>query len=94
MSYFFLLNSINALLIIGVSLPTLYMASKIKKRPLKALTLLISSFLFFHGVYHLSAALSTLQGLGQLGLWSDAVFEPLSWFLFLLFAVYFARRVG
>jgi hypothetical protein len=87
----FSLNVIDALLILAISLPTFYIATKVKQSKLRLLTLLLTGFLIFHGLYHATAALGTLPGLDTLGTLSDLFFEPLGWLIFLLFAVYLAR---
>ena len=81
----------DALLIIGVAIPCLYMATKVKQSSLRLLTSLLSLFLLVHGAYHATAALGPLPGLGALGELSDLVVEPLGWVLFFLFAVYLVR---
>lgn len=86
----FSLNVVNAFLILGVSVPSIYMARKIPTPVLSRLSLLLASFLFFHGVYHLTEAVGAYTELGVFDFLSDAIFEPLGWLLFLLFvAVYF-----
>jgi len=89
-----LLNTLDAVLIIGISIPCIYMASRIRQPTLRLTTVLLAGFLLFHGLYHVTGALGTLNGLGYLGASSDLFFEPVGWILFFAFAVYFARRVG
>lgn len=88
------LNLFNAILIIGVALPTMYMGAKITLRPLKILYFLLPSFLLLHGLYHLFSFLGDLSGNALFGFVADTDLEPLSYVLLFVFAVYFARRGG
>lgn len=88
------LNLFNAILIIGVALPTMYMGARIKLRPLKILYFLLPSFLLLHGLYHLFSFLEGLSGNGLFGFLGDMIMEPLGYILLFVFVVYFARRGG
>jgi hypothetical protein len=88
----FWLNVLDAILIIGVAIPSLYVASRIHQRKLRLLTLLLGSFLVLHGLYHITSALGGVGGLDLFGTLADEVVEPLGWAIFLSFAVYFARN--
>jgi len=90
----FALNILDAVLIIGIAIPSLYMAFKVSQPKLRIATVLLAAFLLVHGLYHATSALGTLGGLGVLGTASDLFFEPFGYLLFLAFAVYFARRVA
>ncbi|MDV3293950.1 MAG: hypothetical protein LYZ70_06735 [Nitrososphaerales archaeon] len=90
----FMLNILDAALIIGVALPSLYMATRVNQPKLRILTILLSSFLIFHGLYHATSALGTLGGLGFLGYASDVFFEPFGYLLLLFFAVYYWRSAS
>jgi hypothetical protein len=92
--YSFLLNSFDAAIILGVSFPTIFMASKISKAPLRNLSLLLSSFLLVHGFYHLAEALATFDSLSFFGSLSDVIIEPAGWLLLFAFMVYYTRRGG
>jgi len=94
MDYGFLLNTFDAAIILGVSAPVFVMASKISKAPLRNLSLLLSSFLAVHGLYHLAEALATLQDYSIFGSLSDVIIEPAGWLLLFAFMVYYARRGG
>ena len=94
MDYSFLLNTFDAAIVLGVSLPSILMASKISKAPLRTLSLLLASFLLVHGLYHLVEALATFDALSSLGVFSDAVVEPAGWVLLFVFMVYYSRRGG
>lgn len=87
-----LLNIFDAVIIIGIGIPSAYIATKIEQRKLSFLTLLLASFLVVHGLYHLTAALGGVAGLDFFGGISDEIVEPLGWLLFLSFALYFARN--
>lgn len=88
------LNLFNAILIIGVALPTMYMGAKIKLRPLKILYFLLPSFLLLHGFSHLFSFLENLSGNGLFGFMGDIYLRPFSYILLFVFVVYFARRGG
>jgi hypothetical protein len=90
----FLLNTFDAAVVLGVSFPAIFMASKISRPPLRNLSLLLSSFLLVHGLYHLVEALATFDALSYLGALSDAVVEPAGWVLLFVFMVYYSRRGG
>jgi hypothetical protein len=92
--YSLLLNSFDAAIILGVSFPTIFMASRISKAPLRNLSLVLSSFLLVHGLYHLGEALGTFDSLSFLGSLSDAIIEPAGWVLLFAFMVYYTRRGG
>ena len=87
-----LLNIFDAVIIIGIGIPSVYVATKIEQRRLRILTLLLASFLVIHGLYHMTASLGGLPGLDFFGGISDQVVEPLGWLLFLSFTLYFARN--
>ena len=80
------LNLFDALIIIAISLPTLYMSAGIKILPLRILFLSLTAFLILHGLYHLT-------GIAWIGL-GNVILEPLSYLTLLAFAIYFARRGG
>ncbi|MCS4539242.1 MAG: hypothetical protein HYU03_00925, partial [Thaumarchaeota archaeon] len=88
------LNLFNAILIIGVALPTMYMGAKIKLRALKIMYFLLPSFLLLHGLYHLFSFLEALSGNGLFGFLGEMIMEPLGYILLFAFAIYFARRGG
>ncbi len=85
-----ILNLGNAIFLIASSTIPLYMAWKVKPSPMKTLSILLTSFILVHGIYHLVAFLEveTLELLGE------AVIEPLSWLLLFAFSIYYARRGG
>jgi hypothetical protein len=87
-----LLNLFDAVIIIGIAVPTLYMATKVKQPKLRMITILLASFLVVHGLYHGAAALGSLPGLDILGVSSDLLIEPVGWIIFFSFAVYFLRN--
>lgn len=87
-----LLNLFDAAIIIGIAVPTLYMATRVKQQKLRMLTILLASFLIVHGFYHGAAALGSVPGLDIVGISSDLLIEPIGWLLFFAFAVYFLRN--
>jgi hypothetical protein len=87
------LNLLDALMIIGISLPTLYMSAGIKIAPLRILFVSLTVFLILHGLYHLTYFLDDYTGIAWVGL-GNVVLEPLSYVALLSFAIYFARRGG
>jgi predicted membrane channel-forming protein YqfA (hemolysin III family) len=94
--YSFLLNAFDAAIILGISVPAVFMASKIPKQPLplRTFSLLLSSFLVVHGLYHLAEALGTFDSLSIFSSISDVIVEPAGWVLLFAFVVYYARRGG
>jgi hypothetical protein len=85
------LNAFDAVVILAVAVPTTYVASKITLPKLRLLSVVLASFLVIHGVYNLSAALSEAYGGTVLGFISDGIIEPLSFAVFLFFAVMLYR---
>ncbi len=85
------LNALNSVLILGVSLPSIYMARRVPIPLLRRLSILLSSFLFFHGIYHLTETFGSYTGLKIFDFLSDAIFEPLGWLLLLLFVVFYFK---
>jgi len=88
------LNLFNAVIILGISIPTLYMSSRINVAPLKLLFVLFSIFLILHGLYHFSYFLGDLAESDLVGLLSNNVLEPASYLVLLGFVLYFAKRGG
>lgn len=84
------LNLVNATFLIASSSIPFYMAWKTKPSPIRTLSVLLVSFIFVHGIYHLVAFLEveTLEFLGE------TIIEPISWLLLFTFSVYYARRAG
>jgi hypothetical protein len=85
------LNGVNAALVLGAAIPSLFLAVKIRLRPYRTFAILLAGFLAIHGVYHLLEFLDLSFGVSTYGL-SDVVVEPLSYLLLLAFAVYYYRR--
>lgn len=88
----FLLNSVDAIMILSIGVLTIYLVTKIGQRKLRLLTLLLAGFLMIHGIYHFTAAIGSFYNIDVLGTVSDAVVEPIGWLVFLAFAIYFARN--
>ena len=86
-----ILNSIDAVVILGVSVPALMMATRVKVPRLRTLAILLASFFVLHGLYHFVGLLNNLYGLGLYDFLSDGFLEPLSYLLLVLFAVYLYR---
>lgn len=84
------LNLIIAVVIFGAAVPTFYMALRLQFNPLRVLSLLLGSFLLFHGFYHLIVAFEA--GYPSLQIVGEVVIEPLNWALLLAFTVYFLKR--
>ncbi len=89
-----MLNTLDAVLIIGVGIPCLVMALRVKQPKLRLLTALLSIFLLVHGSYHGLAALGTTGGFDAVGQLSDLIVEPVGWAIFLVFAFYLWRYSG
>lgn len=90
----FVLNVFDAAIILGTLVPVTIMAARIPKRPLRILSLLLSSFFLVHGFYHLAEGVATLPGYDIWGSLSDVFIEPAGWILLFAFMVYFTRRGG
>ncbi|MBI3841224.1 MAG: hypothetical protein HY297_04635 [Thaumarchaeota archaeon] len=86
-----LLNAFDALLILGVSVPSVVMASRITIPRLRTLSILLSSFFVMHGLYHLLGVLSQTYGIEVLDFLSDGLLEPFSYLLLLIFGIYLYR---
>jgi hypothetical protein len=85
------LNAFDAVTILVIAVPTVYVASKITLPKLRLLSTVLASFLLIHGFYHLSAAISETYGGAVLGFLSDGIVEPLSFAVLLFFTVMFYR---
>ena len=88
------LNLVNGIMILGVSVPTLYMSSKIKIVPLRVLFGLFSVFLILHGLYHFTYFLGDYVESDLLGSLSENFLEPMSYLILFSFVIYFAKRGG
>ncbi len=88
------LNLLNGIIIIGISLPTLYMSTRIKIRPLRILFALFTLFLTLHGLYHLTYFLGDFTGQESLAFLSESILEPAGYIVLFGFVSYFARRGG
>jgi hypothetical protein len=87
------LNLFDAVIIIGISLPTLYISTKIKVGPVRILFGLLSAFLVVHGLYHLTYFLGDYTGSNAV-VFGNEILQPLSYMFLFGFAVYFAQRGG
>jgi hypothetical protein len=87
------LNLFNAVIIIGVALPTLYISTKIRIKPVRILFALLSAFLIVHGLYHLTYFLGDYTGSDAVA-FGDELLQPFSYVLLFAFAIYFAKRGG
>lgn len=89
-----LLNASDALLILGVSVPSAVVAMKIPVPRLRVLGLLLASFFVLHGLYHLMGALNEVYGIEVLDFLSDGLLEPVSYLVLIVFGVYLYRTSG
>jgi hypothetical protein len=87
------LNLFDAVIIIGVSLPTLFISTRIKIKPVRLLFVLLSAFLVVHGLYHLTYFLGDYTASDTVA-FGDEILEPFSYALLFAFAIYFAKRGG
>jgi len=87
------LNLFDAVMIIGVSLPTLYISTKIEIGPVRILFGLFSAFLIVHGLYHLTYFLGDYTN-SEAVIFGNEILQPLSYLFLFGFAVYFAERGG
>ncbi len=88
------MNLFNGVIILGVSIPTLYMSSRIGIAPLRVLFALFSIFLILHGLYHFSYFLSDYASSDLIASLDNYFFEPAGYLVLLGFVIYFARRGG
>lgn len=86
-----LLNLFDAILVVGVAVPSLVLAFRIKQPRLRVLTGLLAGFLLVHGAYHGSFAAASLPGLDVFATAADVVIEPAGWLLFFAFTLYLLR---
>ena len=87
MSLDLILNSFDAVVILAISLPAVWMARNIQVPKLRLLGTLLALFLVVHGVYHLAAVLSAVYGGDLLDFLSDGFIEPVSYLILLAFGV-------
>lgn len=80
------LGSYDAIIILGVSLPALLVASRIQNPKLRTLSLLLAAFLVLHGLFHATAVLSFTYNSDILEAISIGVVQPLSYLVLLVFA--------
>ncbi len=73
-------------MIIGVSLPTLYISTRIRIKSARVLFVLLSAFLVVHGIYHLTYFVGDYADSGAISLGGD-LFESMSYVLLFCFAV-------
>jgi hypothetical protein len=85
------LNAFDAAIILAIAVPTVYVATKITLPKLRLLSIVLASFLVIHGLYHLSAVVSEAYGGAVLDFLSDGIIEPLSFAVFLFFAIMLYR---
>ena len=87
MSLDFVLNSFDAIIILGVSIPAIFVARRIQVPKLRFLGTLLALFLAVHGVYHLIDVVGITYGGDLLDFLSDGFTEPLSYLILLLFGI-------
>ncbi|MDA4112533.1 MAG: hypothetical protein OK474_00605 [Thaumarchaeota archaeon] len=85
------LNVFDGVIILVIAVPTVYVASKITLPKLRLLSIFLASFLVIHSISHLSAVVSETYGGAVFGFLSDGLIEPLSFAVFLFFAVMLYR---
>ena len=86
-----ILNSVDAFLILAVSIPALIMASRVKVPQLRKLAILLAGFFVLHGLYHFVGLLNDLYGVGIYDFLSDGLLEPVSYLFLVGFALYLYR---
>jgi hypothetical protein len=87
------LNLFDAVIIIGVSLPTLYISTRIKLPTIRILFGLLAAFLVVHGLYHLTYFLGDYTNSDAV-VFGNEILQPLSYMFLFAFAAYFAKRGG
>ncbi len=83
------LNSFNAIFMFVAAVGPVYFAFKVDNRRLRVLSCLFAGFLILHGFYHLAGVAEE----DFANFVSDAIFEPLSYIVLLIFAFFYARWV-
>ena len=86
-----LLNATDAFLILGISIPALVIASRIKVPKLRTPGVILAAFFILHGLYHLLAFSSATFGGDILDFASDGFLEPVSYVVLLIFGIYLYR---
>ncbi|MBI3859348.1 MAG: hypothetical protein HY296_03800 [Thaumarchaeota archaeon] len=81
------LNILDGALVLGVAIPSLFLARTVKQPKLRLLAGLLSGFLLIHGLYHATFVLGSMPGLEALGDLSGVIVEPAGWLLFFIFSV-------
>ena len=89
-----ILNLLMGAGIIVISLPTLYMSSRIKIPALRVLFVLFALFLIVHGLYHLTYFLGDYESSDSFTFLSGSVLEPAGYVFMLSFVLYYAKRGG
>ena len=85
------LNALDSVMIIGISVPSVLMATRITLPKIRTVSVLLASFLVIHGVYHLLSYLESTYSVGIFDFLSDGLAEPLSYLVLLAFAVLLYR---
>ena len=87
------LNLFDALIIIGVSLPTLYISTQIKIPTIRILFGLLAAFLVLHGLYHLTYFLGDYTNSDSV-VFGDEILQPLSYMFLFCCSWHTSRRGG
>ena len=88
------LNLIMGVGIAVISLPTLYMSSRIKIPALRVLFILFALFLIVHGLYHLTYFLGDYAESDSFTFLSGSILEPSGYVFMFGFVLYYAKRGG
>ena len=84
------LNAFNALFMFAAAVGPVYFAFKVDNPRLRVLSSLFAGFLILHGLYHLAGVPEEAFA----NFVSDAILEPLSYIVLLIFAFYYSRWGG
>ena len=87
MSLDLVLNSFDAVIILGISVPAIFVARKIQIPKLRFLGTFLALFLAVHGLYHLIDVIGITYGGDLLDFLSDGFTGPLSYLILLVFGI-------
>jgi hypothetical protein len=88
------LNLVMGVGIAVVSIPTLYMSSRIKIPALRVLFILFTLFSIVHGLYHLTYFLGDYAQSDSFTFLSGSILEPVGYVFMISFVIYYAKRGG
>ena len=90
--YELIFNMMTFLLLLGVSIPTIYMGYRVKVTSLRTLMILLSMFLLVHGAYHFLDTFEALFATSAFETFNEFIVGPLNLTILLAFSIYFMKR--